>query len=1002
MNTLLSSLARVCREHPIARKLLLVPSLSAGHQLLTALASAGIGWLNLHPVTVNQVARQLVFPLPEGEEELTAGLALTIVDELLHQLAESGQLSYFAHLYEKDSVRLAEFLWRAMCEMRLAGIAAADLNEADFLVPSKGRELAALLQAYEQRLQSEGLWDEARLLQAALAIADSSVGQRQAEIWLIPEPLELDLLSRRLVDCLTQGQVIVLASDPIYGLELPFRYSYTTEAAAASDDASTLSYLLQPAAARGEAPQLRITRAYGAANELKSVLRYLQSQGIPWDQATICYTQGEVYQPLLYALAVGHDIPVTFGEGVPTSFTRPGRLCLGLLKWLEEDWSSEELYRLLVAGDMVTRHAPALARLLRQTGIRRGRARYRAYAEQGRGETVEEDGPPSRLEKAYGADLRQLLLRLLKEIPAADAQGLVPWRSLCYGLINLLRRFAPQADPLDQQALPVLTALLAEAAVADGSSYTYLRASKRLRLWLAGQTVAASSPQPGHLHAVGYSRAGWGTRPYTFVVGLSEDLFPGRGAPDPILLDEERSRVSPALLQQGDAPLRNLYRMLRFLAACRGFINLSFPSHDPTDNRPLAPASLLLDAYRLASGQPDADFSLLLRHLPPPAGYLPRSETAAFSEEEWWLYQLSERALDANSLAAAYQGVAAGALGQAQRESKRITLHDGRLTAWVANPAGSEVLSVTQLESLARCPFAYFLRYVLGVQPLPVPAVDGWLDPLQRGSLLHRIYCLYQREAYGVLGRPDAALLQSIAQREVEALRADLLPPSPAVYQQEWQELQRSLTIFWRMEAEQLREAVPRFFEVPFGLGEAEVQRAGLGLADPVVIRLPSGRNLQLRGSIDRIDQVGEHSYQVWDFKTGSASSYPDEGYLERGQHLQHALYSIVAEQILRTSRVDPAAEVVVAGYVFPTERGEGRRVGRSQQRRRDALTVADRLLELRESGIFHSTDNKDACRFCDYAAVCRAPQSAEKIKVLLSAESSDELAVWKELRQYE
>ena len=63
-------------------------------------------------------------------------------------------------------------------------------------------------------------------------------------------------------------------------------------------------------------------------------------------------------------------------------------------------------------------------------------------------------------------------------------------------------------------------------------------------------------------------------------------------------------------------------------------------------------------------------------------------------------------------------------------------------------PDAKAVMSATRLELLAKCPFGYFLRHVLKVQPPEEVAFDRsrWLDPLQRGSLVHEILCDFMTE----------------------------------------------------------------------------------------------------------------------------------------------------------------------------------------------------------------------------------------------------------------
>ena len=97
-----------------------------------------------------------------------------------------------------------------------------------------------------------------------------------------------------------------------------------------------------------------------------------------------------------------------------------------------------------------------------------------------------------------------------------------------------------------------------DAAGGGGARRRHRRAARARRLPLSARTgaafphasasrrhVGADRPRPGHLHVSSLATAGSRRPPLVFVVGLEEGrVFP---APfeDPILLDDERERISP-------------------------------------------------------------------------------------------------------------------------------------------------------------------------------------------------------------------------------------------------------------------------------------------------------------------------------------------------------------------------------------------------------------------------------------------------------------------------
>ena len=70
------------------------------------------------------------------------------------------------------------------------------------------------------------------------------------------------------------------------------------------------------------------------------------------------------------------------------------------------------------------------------------------------------------------------------------------------------------------------------------------------------------------------------------------------------------------------------------------------------------------------------------------------------------------------------------------RASDRFTEYDGNVGGRDVGPLPARV-SATRIEAWPACPHAYFLRYVLGVQPIEEPESIETLSALDRGSALH-------------------------------------------------------------------------------------------------------------------------------------------------------------------------------------------------------------------------------------------------------------------------
>src|SRR5207247_868070 len=174
------------------------------------------------------------------------------------------------------------------------------------------------------------------------------------------------------------------------------------------------------------------------------------------------------------------------------------------------------------------------------------------------------------------------------------------------------------------------------------------------------------------------------------------------------------------------------------------------------------------------------------------------------------------------------------------------------------------------------------------------------------------------------------------------------------------------------LEEERCREVTPRHFEVPFGLPRQIARtRSAVASPDPVAIEIGPSRSFRLRGKIDRVDEAPDGTFEVWDYKTGSAR----EGMGARGgRQVQPVLYAMAFETLLE--RAGRPGRVSRSGYFFPGRKGEGQRVIAPLDRT-ETRDVLGKLFDLLAAGMFPHALREGDCRFCDYEAVCGGAKEA-------------------------
>lgn len=1004
-NATIRFLARFCREHPLDDKVFLCPSFVVGRQVGESLAREAGSWVNLRFVTPWTLAGEVLerSGLSGRERPMTAAAELALVDRLFRDLWAEGRISYFAAPERPPSPGLARALHRAVRDLRLAGLTSGDVRPERFLVARKGEELVALIERYEESLRKDERLDAAAFLRAAALAAGE---RRYAAPWtLCPADSQPSRIERGLVLAAAGERLVLVPGDPVHGLDRP-RACWPEPARPSGEKPGRLSWLFDPSgapAAGEDDASIVLFRALGPGNECREVVRRLYEDKVPFDRVEVLTPSGSDHATVFHLMASRTRLPVTFGDGVPISFTPPGRLYFGLLDWIANDFAADRLCRLLENADLASTPGPsgeALAgrtacRLLRAAMIGWGRKRYlprlkalRAAKEESLeraatagGEDGEEAGEARRdalrasiaAVEALAADMG----RLIEALPEADDEGRYDLGALSEALARIVGERARVDDETARAARDTIRDRLDEVRLEVGSSAMSAgQALDLLRTMGASLRVGASPPLPGHLHVSSIPAGGSSGRPVTFVVGLDEAAFPGRGLQDPVLLDEERAALSPDLPTAADGLRANLFGLAAVLASVRGRIVLGYPSFSPVEGRESFPSSAVLQAFRLLRGDAGLDYRGLESGLEEAAGYLPGAASRAFDETEWWLERLAGLSAAADgpgTVPVHFPDLAAGLSAAAARAGNALTAYDGLVDIAPVRAdldptaGGRAVMSASRLELLARCPFAYFLKHVLGIEAPEEVDFDRsrWLDPSQRGSLVHEILCAFmtriRETGETVAADRHAGLLNAIADGVVARWREEVPPPSAPIFESERRDILETLRVFLAAETAREEKGEPFAFEL-------EIVRQPIALDD--------GRAFPLRGFIDRVDRLSADTYRILDYKTGSAAAYENLVEFGRGRNIQHALYAVALEAMLAGRPGGGRPRVTRSGYFFPSRRGEGLEIVVKDFDRGRLRRLLGDLLALLTKGYFIAGPEAK-CGYCDYGPVCgaEAPQ---------------------------
>ena len=974
----LDQLASLCKQEPIQTKVVFVPSLQVGYHITTALASTGQPWANLHLTTPIDWVRQSTVPQvqAEGWTPLLPNYDLFFIAALVEETLEKEQATYFSNTTTR--AELARAFLGTFQELRLAGVRPEDIGDGE---AAKIRELSMCYRAYVEYLQTQKYYDDAYLF--ARAINDlSEAGDRPDATYALFDETLLSGLATRYINKLVDDQLFRIGR-PHYGRPVPAQ-----SAAARFPDAPMLETLISMSIGAGgrllvgegqdeDRERVRMVQVLGAEEEVRYIFRDILARTHRLDEVEIAYTTDGPYLSLLHGLSERLQVPMDFASGLPPERTRPGQALMGFVRWIISGFDIVEFgglcqARLITFGriEMEGERVPwsfEVASLLRSGRVRRGQRDYQLGLKRLSYELAQQ----KRENEAHGRATESLQSQIdLLEITSTIIEGLfdllpskqkVELKELTEACSTFLMQYAPIEGGYDQDARTGLTVHLRTIGEQVEISGSLQSLAGHLLELLSQHRVEAASAQPGRVFAVPLERAGYTHRPHVYILGMDEGSFPGRGIEDPVLLDDERQQLRLDLPLRRPRPGERVWQAERVLGMVPGKATLIARRTSLESGSEYYPSAFFQQLEKLVG---------ISQATEAPSSFLPQTPADALDRMELMLVSRRSIGYD-NAVWQVSPWLVNGREAARGRQGAELTRFDGRLQRATPelNPANGKVmLSASRLETLVRCPYHYFLKYLLHIDVPDEYEEDAtsWLNPLDFGSLLHDLLCDFMQDLKDKDELPQTKHIPAMKQllREKAEKKKETTPVThEAAYRADIERLEQAVEIFLNVEARQ-ENTQPIGFEVSFGFG----REGELDSAEPVLLRLTKDIKLRLRGRIDRVDKV-EGGYAIWDYKSGSAYSYREASLNRAGSYLQWALYAYVLDEILK--REGREGHVVQSGYFFTTEREYGKRVAPPLPARHELGDRLQPLFELVSAGNFLHIQKEDHCTFCEFNRIC-------------------------------
>ena len=1023
--------------------LLVGPSRRVARQWIDTIARTGMPVFNVHATT----PRALCYDLA-AEGLATAGLTVAtpqagvnLVEKALREAIGGDRLQYFPQ--PPSFRRLAERMLATLLAMRTAGLDSARvLATKPFGQSPKAHDLAWLLDAYEAQLKAENLADAAIVATMARVAADKGRIPFDWDTILVPEGLELRPLETRVFSSLaTRVRELPIDDAPL---------SFTDRAKApalhftrAIGEANEIRGVLRRCIKEGiHLDQVELLHTDEATypaivQELLAVM-----QGGVGDDLPVTFAEGLSIRGATPARALAawlewrdakyqqwrlaamlRDGLIAWRRFVPKAAVEPSADSSSLTQPSEAAAPAAAAAGAAPRTDDVTRAGliRQLRRLTLDLGKDRSATAIRAaitnleqaplstFVANGRNDDVEPEFDEE-VAQAIRSDRLQTLGVLAALVdglfacePLADAKA----GEVLLAAREFLEKVAASRSQFDNNARNRFLAEFAERErwLQKHPDTPAQEIIDWLRSLLDRLVVMGSGPRPGCIHVASITAGGHSGRPVTFIVGLDEARFPQSHGGDPVLPDHDRVQLSDALETSSHAAARSRTECWNLLGRLRGDVWLSYSCRDLVEQSEVFPSPLLLDTY----GRHRAIAAIRLEDFLDEIGtstdaFITSDPKCAITPSDWWLAQLGanpspetiRRAMGHYGTGLAHGEMAAAALRSADFTAWDGLVPDAGPALDPSNPGGRPA-SAHSLETLGACPRRFFFRYGLGVEVLDTGEPDGdqWLDPLERGSVMHAVLERFMRRFIPDAENPPAEPLHPVFHRdeqELDRILADVLAETRAAkptadegeFQRQQRELKHAIGRFLKAEERHCNAAGARPVALEAAIGVAPKTTATkLDHKDPVELQVSKDRHVRLRGYVDRVDHQhgpdAPHEYSIVDYKSGSSTRYRKGdaadplAVFDAGRRLQHGLYVLMVRHVARAA-VDPASDVTTFTYLFPSVRGGGERLTWTAQELEGVTDIVDRLCGIVGAGAFFATNAADDCGYCDYLDVCGKP----------------------------
>jgi ATP-dependent helicase/nuclease subunit B len=790
----------------------------------------------------------------------------------------------------------------------------------------------------------------------------------------------------------------------------------------------------------------------------RMVLRFAE-EGTPFDEMGILIKNTANYGFLFQETFTSLGIPTYYHDGLPAVNSPEGKTIKLFLNLTGKNLPRFEVMEFLSSGninfanifDDKIKPSPAFwDYLTRKAGIRKGYDNWKKQLVKLRNRTHNSLEKSEKDEKEkYNLHLQEIdsLISLIDRLgrDLGSFPQVSSWETYVRQLEKMIRLYVDGREDYIDPIVSSLENLKELDSIRTPVSFDVFRTFAMEKIQTT--SVKSGSFKKGCVNIFSLASSPGLTFSCIFLSGLSAKDMPGRRAENPLLYDREMNFINRSLGERvhvmASSEIQEQMPVLFSMAArsCTKKLVLSYSRTEPDSNSEVVPSPYLLEVGKVLAGR--NVFYGEMDKIPgfkglPPRFYRVLEIQEALDAGEYRESVLRKGKLEGNKnfardlafLEKPFRRILFGWENKSCRDV--FTSHDGRISgdellAWTKKRCREifSLASATKLEEYHTCPYRFFLKRIIGIEPVESPEDIKAISPKDRGDLYHRIlhefFMNLKKEnrlplSLDQMDYYSKTLEDIISSTCEEAVSSGITGDYSSWYEQTI-DLKNDLQHFLKIEsslADNPKKAhranfTPALFEHSFGFTD----ETGICTVPPAEIKLDADDVFNYLGKIDRIDLSPDNSKcLIIDYKTGRHDSKKNRSNcLIGGKQLQLPLYLYSALQIL--SGINDLSDCGAILY-FITRRGDFREVEFSGEELRNKHQEVVKLIKGVLAGVNNGcfipyprhilpvteegekTQETGHCTICDYKDIC-----SEDIESLyLRKESDPFIEEFKELKK--